>query len=383
MKDAFIIMQIGNKELDSIYNHYIVPAIKACGLSPKRVDKHNQGGLLKSEIIKYIETSEIIIADLTNERPNCYLEIGYAMGMDKFRNLILTSREDHNYESVNYIKGGPKIHFDLSGYDILFWDSTKLEDFRLDLEKKIKRRLAIIQPSPESTNKYWDDEWINSHQKVALEDIKKIGVTGFMEARFALDIPKPSWTQKELSEAARASTIHKFGWPIAIYIDNNDKFRPKPTADGIVAEVVSSSYDYWTLRKNGDFFMLKSLFEDSHDTSKIYFDTRIIRVTELFLYCARLYDRLGVDRSLKVNIIVRHGGLKNRVINRANSKYIFFEDRSTTEDESTSEIRIKIEEIETNLTSLVKQVLAPMFMLFDYLEFQDEVYENIVTDFIQ
>ena len=86
MKTSFIVMQIGNLELDTVCEKAIVPALKNCGLDPKRVDKHNQGGLLKSEIVNFIESAVIIVADLTNERPNCYLEIGYAMGLDKFRN---------------------------------------------------------------------------------------------------------------------------------------------------------------------------------------------------------------------------------------------------------------------------------------------------------
>jgi len=89
MSQAFIIMQIGNPELDRVCEAAIVPALKACGLDPKRVDKHNKGGLLKSEIIAFIEGSDIIVADLTDERPNCYLEVGYTMGVNKFRNLVL------------------------------------------------------------------------------------------------------------------------------------------------------------------------------------------------------------------------------------------------------------------------------------------------------
>ncbi len=76
MGQSFIIMQIGNQELDRVCKQAIVPALNACGLDPKRVDKHNQGGLLKSEMIAFIEGSDIIIADLTNERQNCYLEVG-------------------------------------------------------------------------------------------------------------------------------------------------------------------------------------------------------------------------------------------------------------------------------------------------------------------
>ena len=82
---AFVIMQIGNSVLDKLYKEIYVPAIKAAHLYPKRIDLDNDGQLLKKEIVEYIEKAEIIIADLTNERPNCYLEVGYAC-------LLYTSR---------------------------------------------------------------------------------------------------------------------------------------------------------------------------------------------------------------------------------------------------------------------------------------------------
>ena len=109
MHHAFVIMQIGNPELDELCEKAIFPSIRACGLEPRRVDRHNEGGLLKSEIIRFIQESDILIADLTNERPNVYLEVGYAMGVDKFRNLILTVREDHFPDSPNHARGRPKI----------------------------------------------------------------------------------------------------------------------------------------------------------------------------------------------------------------------------------------------------------------------------------
>ena len=52
MAQAFVIMQIGNKELDDVFQKAISPAILSSGLSVKRVDKHNEGGLLKSEILQ-------------------------------------------------------------------------------------------------------------------------------------------------------------------------------------------------------------------------------------------------------------------------------------------------------------------------------------------
>jgi hypothetical protein len=141
---AFVILQIGNPELEGVYERVMVPVLGACGLAPKRVDRHNAGGLLYSEIISFIEESELIVADLTNERPNCYLEVGYAMGTGRSTSLILTAREDHKVDSPHHRPGGPKVHFDLAGYDILFWSPQRLGAFRSELEKRVQRRLRLL-----------------------------------------------------------------------------------------------------------------------------------------------------------------------------------------------------------------------------------------------
>ena len=144
MGQAFVIMQIGNPDLESLYEKVMVPACRNSGLDPKRVDRHSAGGLLHSEIISFIEESDIVVADLTNERPNCYLEVGYALGAGRFTNLILTAREDHSTDHPNWRPGDPKVHFDLVGYDILFWKPHRLGAFRMELEKRIRRRLLIL-----------------------------------------------------------------------------------------------------------------------------------------------------------------------------------------------------------------------------------------------
>lgn len=143
MEQAFVIMQIGNRELDRVYQRAIVPALRACGLEARRVDWHTRGGLLASEIIAFIEGSDIIVADLTNERPNCYLEVGYALGAGRGSHVVLTAREDHSHDSPNHTPGGPKIHFDLAGYDILFWASDNLQGFRDELAKRVTRRQQL------------------------------------------------------------------------------------------------------------------------------------------------------------------------------------------------------------------------------------------------
>ncbi len=136
-------MQIGNQLLDKIWKDVYVPVIDDFKLKPRRIDKHNEGRFLMSEVADLLNRSKIVIADLTNARPNCYLEVGYTMGIDKYNHLILCAREDLN-DSANFKKDGPKVHFDVKGYDILWWDESKIDDFKLELAKKIRYRLTVI-----------------------------------------------------------------------------------------------------------------------------------------------------------------------------------------------------------------------------------------------
>ncbi len=382
MSEAFVIIQIGNPELDRVCNLAIVPALKACGLEPKRVDKHNQGGLLKSEIVAFIENSEIIVADLTNERPNCYLEVGYAMGIDKFRNLILTAREDHNQDSPNHRPGGPKVHFDLRGYDVLFWNPDDLDKFRDDLEKLVHRRQAILVPAGE-TRSPWDQGWLERHRAVAKAGLARVGMSAFMEVTFSLSNSKPSRSQRDLLKAADSAQIHTFGWPIAVVMHNVDEYRPKPKADGIVAEIATqdkSSYDYWAIRKDGDFFLFKSLFEDTRLPRHIFYDTRVVRTTETLLYCSRLYAQLGVPTTTPVNIRVRYGGLAGRTIGKTGGSRR--PGVISREDEVNSEIHVPLARIESELVELVKQLTQPVFIVFDFFELPDTSYAALVNNFV-
>jgi hypothetical protein len=144
MRPGFVIMQIGNSELDLVYERAVAPALSTCGYEPRRVDRHNRGGLLVSEIIAFIDEAELLVADLTHERPNCYLEVGYAIGVNKLTELILTARADHDPHGPSYRPGGPRVHFDLAGFDILFWQPERLDEFRRELEKRIQRRREML-----------------------------------------------------------------------------------------------------------------------------------------------------------------------------------------------------------------------------------------------
>ena len=382
---GFIIMQIGNAELDTVCEEAIVPAIEACGLDARRVDKHNEGGLLKNEVVAFINEAEVIVADLTNERPNVYLEVGYTMGVDKFRQLILTVREDHFLDHSLRKPGDPKVHFDLGGYDILPWSPDDIPAFRVELEKRIRRRLTLIKPTEETAVPLWDEEWLEEQFMAAVPHLEELPHTGRMMIRAALHPPKVSKTQRELLDAARGAPIGTFGWPIGLFVESDEDARPRPRSDGIFASVdgglTGPSYDFWALRRNGDFYSVKSIFEDKRRPTELFFNTRIVRVTEAILYCLRLYSNLGVDRSASVRIGVEHRGLQGRVLGASSNRSLGMP-RRATEDAAYAEISGTLDEIEANLVERVKEIVAPLLILFEFFELSDPVYEDIVTRFV-
>lgn len=390
MDEAFIIMQIGDAELENVCDAVLVPSIEDAGFAARRVDRHNAGDLLKSEIVQFIERSQIIVADVTNERPNCYLEIGYAMGLGKKANLILTAREDHHHGSPSFRSDGPKVHFDLEGYDLLFWKADDLPAFRAELTKRIRRRATIVESHAIDAKRPPDDaDWTDELHDRGITGLAGMGRTAYMEVVATLR-PTGTWEQSELLDAVRAAEVHTFGWPIGVTLENRDEYRPRPTTDGIVAELAfgddspdRSSYDLWKLFRDGRFYTMLGLFEDDSGTDAIWWDTRINRVTEALLFLVRLYRRLGASDTDEIAVSVRHGGLSSRKLNVAGrGRYMSIADQTTSEDEVQTSIAASVNDIATHLVDYVKQIVQPLLVVFDYFKLSDAIFAEIVDGFV-
>jgi hypothetical protein len=344
--------------------------------------------LLKSEIVNFIGRAQIIVADVTNERPNCYLEIGYAMGLGKNAHLILTARQDHFHGHPTHVRAGPKVHFDLEGYDILFWDPGDRVGFRDELTTRIRRRAAIVRRSPAAEP---ESSWLDGLRSRAVAGLATLDRTGYMEI-YATVEPAIQANQRELLTAISEASVRAFGWPIGVVLENRAEYRPRPTPDGIVAEVAipdtpevgplgRSSYDFWKLFRDGRFYTLLSLHEDAHAEGVLWFDVRIARVTEAFLLLARLYRRLGASDNDRLTVTVRHTDLAGRELTAAaRDRHIM--PRGSAEDTVESTVAVRIEELESRLGELVKTTIDPLFMVFDFFEPSDAVVYELVDRFV-
>ena len=226
-------------------------------------------------------------------------------------------------------------------------------------------------------------QWNSENRSNAIEGLKKDGTTAYMEMYFfPLDGPV-NISQAVLLGAARSSQIQTFGFPIAPVFEGD--LGPKPVNNGIIAEIPPvdkrGDYHYWSLSSSGSFYALEGMFEDTRsDDDAIYYNTRITKITEVFLYCNRLCKNLGYDDRSRFRMGIKHYGLKNRKLS-AVSRLVRHRGVSM-ENQVEKEIDIQLSEVDDNLVFLVKAFAAPMFVLFDYFELPDAIYEDIVNSFI-
>ncbi len=132
-EQVFVIMQFGDKLLDSAYEGVVKDVFAEKDMAVVRADEIQDSGKISDQILENIAASKIVLADLSGSRPNCYYETGFAHAIGK--EIILT------------IKKGEDIHFDLADHRFIFWETES------DLRKQLKKRLNAVLQVGEESNK--------------------------------------------------------------------------------------------------------------------------------------------------------------------------------------------------------------------------------------
>ena len=127
--------------VDDFFSGVVKPVVEdELGYCLEVVDgkQHVEHPHIDQEIFAKLARARLVIADLTGERPNCFLEAGIALG--------------RQVSSIITCIDGGKTHFDLSTVSTHFWKAAgtldeRRREFRAHVEA-VRDRPAIVPADP-------------------------------------------------------------------------------------------------------------------------------------------------------------------------------------------------------------------------------------------
>ena len=101
------------------------------------------------------------------------------------------------------------------------------------------------------------------------------------------------------------------------------------------------------------------------------------------MFASNLYRTLGVAPETRLSVRVTHRGLAGRQLTSAGGNRFIWPSSPTQADESRSEIVVTVGLLLETIVEDVRRLTAPLFMLFDFQDFNEAVYRDIVERFVK
>ena len=164
MRIWFVVCPIGEdnsntrNRSDKLLKHIIEPVCDKNNLKVIRVDTLNSSDSITNTIVEYLNTADLVIADLSDHNPNAFYEIGYRSALKK-PIIHLKSKET-------------SIPFDISSIRTFDYDLTDL-DAVTELKQRLNKTIATFNfdSSINENNEKSDNDYINSQ---VLQELFKI-----------------------------------------------------------------------------------------------------------------------------------------------------------------------------------------------------------------
>ncbi len=125
---SFFVCPLENEEVKHNYEFVIKPAVRQFQFEIQKADEISHTGTITDAILTSINRSRFLVADLTDAKPNCYYEVGYAHALGK--------------PVIILAKNSTTRHFDISTYKWNFWADYK--DLKTKFETELRATLRSI-----------------------------------------------------------------------------------------------------------------------------------------------------------------------------------------------------------------------------------------------
>ncbi|RAS19608.1 hypothetical protein BX591_13948 [Paraburkholderia bryophila] len=135
MPTCFVIQPFNdtyNKRFDSLYK----PAIKAAGMTAYRVDQDSSAVVLVEAIEKNIKRAAVCLADISEDNPNVWYELGFAYAAG--RPVVMACSDQRG-------KTGKPFPFDIQHRAIVTYKTEAPQDFQVFQERLTERLKAMLE----------------------------------------------------------------------------------------------------------------------------------------------------------------------------------------------------------------------------------------------
>lgn len=242
MPNCFVIQPFDEK-YQKRYNDVYKEAIRNADVEPYKVDEDPNVSVPIESIEKEIANADMCFTDISEDNPNVWFELGYAIAAQKGL-CIICAKQNRD-----------KLPFDVQHRNVLFYDSESPSDF-ISLGKKItdriralKRQGEIISPILNNDTENGDLEELDQSEitvlgLIAAEQIEPDGYapiynlknavsrTGYTDVVFPIAYRKllnmeylKSTEEQEELERVRACRLTDIGW--SFLLNNKHKFALK------------------------------------------------------------------------------------------------------------------------------------------------------------
>jgi hypothetical protein len=175
-----------------------------------------------------------------------------------------------------------------------------------------------------------------------------------------------------------------FWWP------TRDEMRPYVEDDviqcsmAVLEETTSDHADFWRISRNGQLFLLRGHTEDGARLQRarsvepgtvIDLVLPVWRVGEILLYLARFAEAAGRGHTA-VSIACQWTGLRGRHLVALSGDRDLLEDRVARASVCGSNITTLADRIQSGLPEIVRELVEPLYMLFDFFQPDDEFYST-------
>jgi hypothetical protein len=157
---CFVIQPFDQGKYDELYRDLFAPAIKDAGLKPYRVDSDPSVTVLIDKIESEIRSAAVCFAEITEDNPNVWYELGFAISANK--PVVMVCSEERT-----------RFPFDVSHRRIIRYSPRSPSQFQ-KLKEEITKTLRSLERSEqviqqiEEAGVLVDKEGLSTHERIVI-----------------------------------------------------------------------------------------------------------------------------------------------------------------------------------------------------------------------